>query len=174
MQSLAGPCTPPEDDSDDIEAVFGITEEEEEESDEYEEVVKKEEEEEEEWSLNLELSKDTKQRRKRRVSSTSTPGDKHALRIIEEETHKEAINHRVMESISEKPVVQPPPPQEKKHQFKKRSLMAEEEIFRSILEGLDKEDVRMMRQALTELKNSRDEAVADIIWSHYPSDIRSS
>ena len=104
MQSLAGPCTPPEDDSDDIEAVFGITEEEEEESDEYEEVVKKEEEEEEEWSLNLELSKDTKQRRKRRVSSTSTPGDKHALRIIEEETHKEAINHRVMESISEKPV----------------------------------------------------------------------
>ena len=175
MQSLAGPCTPPEEDSE-IEAVFGGTSEEEE-SEEYEEdkeAAKKEEDEEEEWSLNLELSKDNK-RRKRRVSSTSTSGgEKLTQRIApEEETHKEAINHRVMETISEKPVVQLPPPQEKKYQFKKRSAMAEEGIFRSVLEGLDKEDVRMMRQALTELKNSSDEVVADVIWSHYPSNIRS-
>ena len=178
VQSRHGPRTPSGDSE--SEAVFETSESEEEEEEveiEEEEKEEEEEEEEEEWSLKLELKsgRDVKQRRKRRISSGTVPvmEEKEEQVMAAEEKvvrHKEIVNNKMLEP----PRVAPSTHQ--RAQFKKRAQKVEEELLRSFLEGLgpDQEDIQMLRLALTELQRLGEALVADVVWSHYPSDILTS
>lgn len=57
-------------------------------------------------------------------------------------------------------------------EYRKRIPKQEEDIISAFLKfGPDKEDVIMMKLALTRLKIEGVEFVQDVPWSHYPSDI---
>ena len=57
-------------------------------------------------------------------------------------------------------------------EYRKRIPKQEEDIVSAFLKfGPDKEDVIMMKLALTRLKIEGVEFVQDVPWSHYPSDI---
>ena len=135
-----------------------------------------EEEEEEEWSLKLELlsSREPKQKRKRRISSSTTPvvEEKEKRVMVEKIVPKprEVINNKVVEIAGHR--VTP----SSGAQFKRRAQKVEEELLRSFLDGVgpDQEDVKMLRLALAELQRLGDALVADVVWSHYPSDIQTS
>ena len=67
--------------------------------------------------------------------------------------------------ISKKPVP-------RRAQFKRRPIKGEEEVVGSFLEnGLDKEDVLMMKLAFVRLKGLDDEMVEGMHWAYYPHNI---
>lgn len=150
------------------------------EEEEEEEVNVDDDEDEEEWSLNLELMsrRDAKRRNRRVSSSTIMPDEKQSTVAPEKEKEESklrtTVNHKIAEPVVEKLIpTQQHQTQARRYMFKKRPLKAEEEILRLFLggAGVDKEDVRMMRQALVQLIDSGDQLVTNVIWSHYPSDI---
>lgn len=86
-----------------------------------------------------------------RVSTEATPPPTHP--VLEEPEVKEEDIVKVVE-------------------YRKRIPKQEEDIVSAFLKfGPDKEDVIMMKLALTRLKIEGVEFVQDVPWSHYPSDI---
>lgn len=74
-----------------------------------------------------------------------------------------------MDEDEEVEVSKPVPPKPK---FKKRAAGAELGILEGFLmEGLDKEDVQMFKQALGRLKEEGDSLTQDLAWAHYPHNI---
>ena len=55
-------------------------------------------------------------------------------------------------------------------EYRKRGLKQEAMIIESVLlNGPDKEDVVMLKLALSKLKSDQSDLVNDVQWSHYPS-----
>lgn len=114
-------------------------------------------------------------------SSSSSNFEDEIARIRMTRTRKSSTTKpRATQASKEatQPVLEEPEPVVKEEdivkvvEYRKRIPKQEEDIVSAFLMfGPDKEDVIMMKLALTKLKIEGVELVQDVPWSHYPSDI---
>ena len=96
------------------------------------------------------------------VNETALKSEPLPLEEDKENRTKDIVKEKQLIS---KPVVRRP-------QFKKRPIKNEDEVLGSFLEqGLDKEDVLMMKLAFVKLRDGDDEMVEGMHWAYYPHDI---